>query len=96
MQFTKLYKKYKAHKSATNSNYEFLRLGLAGQVILYLIPGVTFFIFIPACLFVLFEDWDYDIAVYYAFVTLTTIGFGDYVAGMQVIKFSEKMNSVYK
>ncbi|XP_026464332.1 LOW QUALITY PROTEIN: open rectifier potassium channel protein 1-like [Ctenocephalides felis] len=81
--FTKLYKKYKAHKSATNSNYEVLRLGLAGQVLLYLIPGVTFFIFIPACLFVLFEDWDYDIAVYYAFVTLTTIGFGDYVAGMQ-------------
>lgn len=27
------------------------------------------------------EKWDYHLAVYYAFVTLSTIGFGDYVAG---------------
>lgn len=28
-----------------------------------------------------FEGWDYDVSVYYSFVSLTTIGFGDYVAG---------------
>lgn len=28
-----------------------------------------------------YEGWAYDVAVAYAFVTLTTIGFGDYVAG---------------
>lgn len=31
-----------------------------------------------------YERWDYDVAVAYAFVTLTTIGFGDYVAGKQI------------
>lgn len=41
----------------------------------------------PACLFVLFEGWDYALAVYYAFVTLTTIGFGDYVAGNLFLQF---------
>lgn len=38
----------------------------------------------PAILFVIFEGWDYALAVYYAFVTLTTIGFGDYVAGKTI------------
>jgi hypothetical protein len=52
-------------------------------VILYLIPGIIIFIFIPACLFTYFEDWPYDVSVYYAFVTLTTIGFGDYVPTFQ-------------
>lgn len=40
-----------------------------------------FFIFIPALIFMLFEGWEYDVSVYYAFVTLSTIGFGDYCAG---------------
>ena len=61
--------------------YDTTRLGLIAQIILYLVPGFTFFIFIPAVFIMIFEDWDYEVAVYYAFVTLTTIGFGDYVAG---------------
>lgn len=62
-------------------NYESWKLGLCGQIALYLIPGFLFFIFIPAYVIMVFENWDYDVAVYYAFVTLTTIGFGDFVAG---------------
>lgn len=48
---------------------------------MYAVPGLTFFIFLPATIISFFEGWEFDVAVYYAFVTLTTIGFGDYVAG---------------
>ncbi|XP_033641008.1 potassium channel subfamily K member 2-like isoform X2 [Asterias rubens] len=37
-------------------------------------------VLIPAVLFTLLEGWPYRIAHYYCFITLTTIGFGDYVA----------------
>jgi len=37
--------------------------------------------FIPALVFHHIEDWTYLEALYYSFVTVTTIGFGDYVAG---------------
>lgn len=60
---------------------DFWKLGFAAQALLYLIPGIIIFIILPAVAFMYFEDWEYDLAVYYAFVTLTTIGFGDYVAG---------------
>ncbi|EFA02339.1 Open rectifier potassium channel protein 1-like Protein [Tribolium castaneum] len=77
--FTKLYQRWKNSKTDEDDS---TRLGLISQVILYLVPGFTFFIFLPAGFMVLFEGWSYDVAVYYAFVTLTTIGFGDYVAGI--------------
>lgn len=51
------------------------------DILTYLIPGVLMFIFLPAAAFAYFEEWEYDEGVYYAFVTLTTIGFGDIVAG---------------
>lgn len=62
--------------------YDTTKLSLIAQIILYLVPGFTFFIFLPAVIIMVFEGWDYVLAVYYAFVTLSTIGFGDYVAGM--------------
>lgn len=40
-------------------------------------------IFIPAIGFSLIEDWAYMEAVYFCFITLTTIGFGDFVPGVQ-------------
>ena len=47
-----------------------------------LIPGVLVFLLLPAVIFLLIEDnWTYIDSVYYAFITLTTIGFGDFVAG---------------
>ncbi|XP_074039309.1 open rectifier K[+] channel 1 isoform X2 [Leptinotarsa decemlineata] len=77
--FKKLYRRWKSLNIEKNS----AKLGLIGQIILYAVPGLTFFIFLPSTIISFFEGWNYDVAVYFAFVTLTTIGFGDYVAGVQ-------------
>ena len=37
--------------------------------------------FIPAGIFAAIEGWSYGDAVYYTLITLTTIGFGDFVIG---------------
>lgn len=68
---------------ATTKNYMPVRFTLIGRILLYLIPGIIFFIFLPSVLFTYFEDWPYTTSIYYSFVTLTTIGFGDYVATFQ-------------
>ncbi|XP_055545751.1 open rectifier potassium channel protein 1 isoform X2 [Wyeomyia smithii] len=78
--FVRLYRRYKAYKLSYNSHYVPPQLSLIGQVVLYLIPGIVIFIFIPGSIFCYFEKWPYDVGVYYAFVTLTTIGFGDYTS----------------
>lgn len=51
-------------------------MSLIGLIALYLAPAIVVFIFFPAMLFTYFEGWDYTVSVYYAFVTLTTIGRG--------------------
>lgn len=45
--------------------------------------GVLLFIFIPAAIFNVIEDWTYGQSLYYCFITLTTIGFGDFVPGQE-------------
>lgn len=40
--------------------------------------GVLLFFFFPALIFNAIEPWNYAQSVYFCFVTLTTIGFGDY------------------
>ena len=86
--FISAVKRYKAYKKNQNdyskkalSEIDKRRAGLAVQILMYLIPGFVMFIFFPAVLFCYFENWSYEKSVYYAFVTLTTIGFGDLVAG---------------
>ncbi|XP_066253883.1 open rectifier potassium channel protein 1 isoform X2 [Euwallacea similis] len=79
--FTKLHQRWKNSKLEAKFDYDTAKLGLIGQVILYLVPGFTFFIFLPSTIMTVFEGWPYDVSVYYSFVSLTTIGFGDYVAG---------------
>lgn len=73
-QFVRLYDRYKKYKMSTNRNWVPMQLNLIGQVTFYLMPAMIVFIFFPACLFTYFEGWEYTISVYYAFVTLTTIG----------------------
>lgn len=79
MQFLGAHERYKAYKMATTKNYAPRRLGLIAQIILYLIPGIVIFLFLPSLIFSYFENWTYTVSLYYSFVTLTTMGFGDYV-----------------
>ena len=44
------------------------------------------FSLIPAVIFMVVEGWTYRESWYYTIVTLTTVGFGDYVPGKLVIK----------
>jgi len=46
---------------------------------------LAFFAFIPAFVFQQLEEWTFAEGVYYAFITLTTIGFGDYEAGANTV-----------
>jgi hypothetical protein len=55
------------------------------QIFGYIIPGFLVFMLIPAVVFWHIEDgWTYLDCLYFSFVTLTTIGFGDYVPGKEV------------
>jgi len=45
------------------------------------IIGFTIFLLLPPVIFKIIEGWDYATGLYFSVVTLTTIGFGDYVAG---------------
>nr|CAH7751209.1 unnamed protein product [Callosobruchus chinensis] len=78
--FAKSFKKLYVRWKNTRIKRSAAKLGLIGQIVLYAVPGLTFFIFLPSTIISVFEQWDYDVALYYSFVTLTTIGFGDYVA----------------
>ncbi|RVE66372.1 hypothetical protein OJAV_G00106670 [Oryzias javanicus] len=44
------------------------------------ICGTVFFFVVPMVVFKLYEGWEYSQAIYYCFITLSTIGFGDFVA----------------
>lgn len=96
-QLISVYRKYKRkdEKRADKLDYFFSNLGMLGQIFLYLVPGFLFFIFLPACIFIVFEGWDYVAGIYYAFVTLTTIGFGDLVAGVYLSLVYIFMNAFF-
>nr|XP_057946959.1 potassium channel subfamily K member 17 [Doryrhamphus excisus] len=44
------------------------------------LSGVLLFLVVPMIVFQLHEGWTYSQAIYYCFITLSTIGFGDFVA----------------
>ncbi|XP_078418848.1 potassium channel subfamily K member 16-like [Cetorhinus maximus] len=48
----------------------------------FLVIGAIIFLALPPLVLCIFEDWSYGEGVYYAFITLSTIGFGDYVVGV--------------
>ncbi|BES93089.1 Ion channel [Nesidiocoris tenuis] len=70
----------RAHHRYKNHIYD-SKLTLVLDVLIYLVPGMVVFIVAPMFLFAHNEGWSYPQAFYYAFITLTTIGFGDLVAG---------------
>lgn len=56
---------------------------MIGRITLMLVPAAIVLIFLPSCLFTYFEGWPYSVSVYYSFVTLSTIGFGDFIPTFQ-------------
>lgn len=46
-----------------------------------LVTGLLLFLLLPPLLFSAIEGWTYEEGFYYSFITLSTIGFGDYVIG---------------
>ncbi|KAM7289679.1 potassium channel subfamily K member 4, partial [Ixodes scapularis] len=57
------------------------RLALCANALTFLLPWLVVFMLLPAGIFMYMEQWSYLEGLYYCFVTLATIGFGDYVAG---------------
>ncbi|XP_041648766.1 potassium channel subfamily K member 5-like [Cheilinus undulatus] len=49
---------------------------------LFLLWGLFVHLLIPPFVFMSVEGWSYLEGIYYSFITLTTVGFGDYVAGV--------------
>ncbi|XP_060906734.1 potassium channel subfamily K member 5-like [Labrus mixtus] len=49
---------------------------------LFLLWGLFVHLLIPPFVFMSIEEWSYLEGIYYSFITLTTVGFGDYVAGV--------------
>eukprot|EP00079_Xenopus_tropicalis_P038142 XP_017951913.1 PREDICTED: potassium channel subfamily K member 16-like [Xenopus tropicalis] len=50
-------------------------------IIFFSVTGIIVFLGLPPLLFTKTEKWTYTEGVYYAFISLSTIGFGDYVVG---------------
>lgn len=48
---------------------------------LFLLWGLLVHLVIPPFVFMSMEGWSYLEGIYFSFITLTTVGFGDYVAG---------------
>lgn len=46
-----------------------------------LLSGLPLFLLLPPLLFCHVEGWSYVESFYFAFITLSTVGFGDYVIG---------------
>ncbi|XP_062974287.1 potassium channel subfamily K member 16-like [Elgaria multicarinata webbii] len=52
-------------------------------LLFFLVMGILVFLCVPSVIFREMEGWTYSEAIYFAFITLSTIGFGDYVIGKQ-------------
>ncbi|XP_051881412.1 potassium channel subfamily K member 16 [Pristis pectinata] len=50
-------------------------------LVFFLIFGTILFLVLPPLVFSYVEGWTYGESFYFAFITLSTIGFGDYVVG---------------
>lgn len=51
------------------------------STVLFILFGCLLFVALPAIIFKHIENWTTLEAIYFVVITLTTIGFGDFVAG---------------
>jgi len=77
--FAKLFKKLDKKLARKLKKKARLRSGIV--LLLSMIFLACLFMLIPSIPFHFNEGWQYPDAVYYTFITLTTIGFGDFVVG---------------
>ncbi|XP_066862238.1 potassium channel subfamily K member 5 [Kogia breviceps] len=49
---------------------------------IFILWGVLVHLMIPPFVFMVTEEWNYIEGLYYSFITISTIGFGDFVAGV--------------
>ncbi|KAF2346570.1 Potassium channel domain [Trinorchestia longiramus] len=77
-------KVYAIYKSKLSGQKQRSRIFIVTATVLYLLLGFVVFLFLPAIVFVFIEGWSYLDSIYYAFITLTTIGFGDLVSGQNM------------
>ncbi|NXU85931.1 KCNK2 protein, partial [Xiphorhynchus elegans] len=57
------------------------------STIIFILFGCVLFVALPAVIFKHIEGWNTLDAIYFVVITLTTIGFGDYVAGGSDIEY---------
>ena len=50
-------------------------------LVVSVLSGIVIFVVFPSLIYWSIEPWTYGESVYYCFVTLTTVGFGDFVPG---------------
>ncbi|XP_030605688.1 potassium channel subfamily K member 5-like [Archocentrus centrarchus] len=62
-------------------------------IALFLLWGLLVHLVIPPFIFMSMENWTYLEGFYFCFITLTTVGFGDYVAGVNP---AIKYNPIYR
>ena len=53
----------------------------SSRSVINILGGIVVFVLLPPIFFAKNEQWSYGEGVYYSFITLTTIGLGDFVAG---------------
>lgn len=66
-----------------------------GSIAIFL-TVVIFFLLIPAAIYDALEDWTYSQSVYYTVVTLTTVGFGDFVPAQATEGVTSAISGMYK
>ena len=77
---TKITKPIKTFKNMSKNKYT----RVLKSIVIFIV-GVIVLISIPASVFHFVEKWKFLDAVYFAVITLTTVGFGDFVAGKYLL-----------